>query len=195
MATAPKAATKAPAKGGEEPPPPAAPKKSGKKLVIILVVLLLLLGGGGGAAWFFLGQQKEEAPAAEGEEGAHAASASASASASAKSKEPPKPPTFMVIEPFTVNLQSDGSGDRFLQVAFSLQVGDQQEVDMIKMYMPQVRSRLLLLLSGKKAAEISTPDGKKLLAEEIIAQVKQPFAPGVSAQKVSNVFFTSFVIQ
>ncbi len=178
MATAPKAVPKAAPKSAPEAvePPAAAPKKSKKKFVLILIILLVLLGAGGGAAWYFMGKD-------------------AGGAAQAKAKQAPKPPVFMVIEPFTVNLQPDGAGDQFLQVAFSLQVATEKDVDTIKLYLPQVRSRLLLLLSGKKASEISTIEGKKALSEEIIAQVKQPFAPGAPPQNVSNVFFTSFVIQ
>jgi flagellar FliL protein len=183
MATAPKA--KAPAE--EEVQDAPKPKKSKKKLFVFLAILLLVGGLGGGAAWFFMGG--DEPQAAEGGEGAQKSKGD-------KSKEH-KPPVFMVIEPFTVNLQPENPGapDQFLQIAFSLQVEDEKGVDAIKLYMPQVRSRLLLLLSGKKASQISTPEGKKKLAEEIIEQIKQPFAPGMQPQPVTNVFFTSFVIQ
>lgn len=172
MATAPKAAPKAPAADQAAE----APKKSGK-LIFILLGALLLAGGGGGAAWYFLGQ-KNQAGTAE-----------------SKAVEPSGPPVFLVVDPFTVNLQPDGAGDQYLQVAFSLQVAGEKDVEAIKLYLPQMRSRLLLLLSGKKASEISTVEGKKKLAEEILEQVKQPFTPGGKPQKVTNVFFTSFVIQ
>lgn len=177
MATAPKAAQKAPAKGAPEAAEHVAdaPKKSGKKKIAILVITLLAAGGGG--AWYFLGQKS------------HADTASH------KQAEPAVPPVFMVIEPFTVNLQPDGAGDQYLQVAFSLQVGSEKDVEAIKLYLPQLRSRMLLLLSGKRASEISTVDGKKKLAEEILEQVKQPFTPGAAPQKATHVFFTSFVIQ
>ena len=42
--------------------------------------------------------------------------------------------------------------------------------------MAKVRSRVLLLLSGKKASEINTVEGKQQLAGEILAVVKKPFA-------------------
>ena len=108
--------------------------------------------------------------------------------------EAPKPPVFVVLEPFTVNLQSDGT-EQFLQVAFTLQAASTEEVDLIKTYMPQVRSRLLLLLSSKHAADINTPAGKKALGIEIAAAVNTPFTPAGKKQEVSDVFFTSFVIQ
>jgi len=178
MATAPKAVQKAPAKGAAE----GEGKKSGNKIIIILLVLILV-GGGGAAAWYFMSQKTPE----------HAASAHATTAK--KSGEPAKPPVFLVIEPFTVNLQPDGVGDQYLQVAFSLQLTGEKDAEVVKLYLPQVRSRLLLLLSGKKASEISTVEGKKKLASEILEQVKQPLSAGAEAQNVTDVLFTSFVIQ
>lgn len=182
MATAPKAATKAPAKGApeaSEQQAPVTPKKSKKKLILFMLIMLMLLGVGGGAALMLLGEEEVDPDAPP----------------KAAKQDPAKPPVFMVMDPFTVNLQPDGAGEQFLQLSFSLQVTDQKEVDLIKLYLPQVRSRLLLLFSGKRASEISTPDGKKKLAEEVLAQVNQPFTPGAPPQGVKNVFFTSFVIQ
>lgn len=176
MATAPRAVPKPAVKGAAPAAAQPAEKKSGSKLLLILVVLVLLAAAGG-AAWYFLAPQNAAKPAAK------------------KLVDPAAPPVFLVMEPFTVNLQPDDAGDQYLQVAFSLQVTDEKELENIKPYLPQVRSRLLLLLSGKKAAEISTVEGKKKLADEILAQVKQPFVPGGASQHVTNVFFTSFVIQ
>lgn len=173
MATAPKSAPKVvPIDEGA----PAAPKKSKKKLFAMLGAILFALAAGGGAAWYFLGGK----PAAEGE--THA------------KHEPPKPPVFLQMEQFTVNLQPE-VGEQYLQIAFTLQVANQEQVELIKLYMPLVRSRLLLLLSSKKASELSTADGKKKLQDEIIAAIKQPFGQNMPPQEVSGVFFTSFVIQ
>ena len=169
----PKAVPKAGAQAEVEEAPPVV-KKSKKKLIIMLLAVLLLAGGGG-AAWYFMGHK---APAGE----QHA------------KPEPAKPPVFLVMEPFTVNLQSEG-GEQFLQAAFTLQVATAEQVDSLKLYMPQVRSRILLLLSSKKATEINTAEGKKKLNAEIIAIVKQPFSAGAKPQEISDVFITSFVIQ
>lgn len=174
MATAPKSAPKVvPIEEGAA----AAPKKSKKKLVVMLGSILIALAAGGGGAWFFLGGKSH----GEGGE------------AQAK-HEPPKPPVFLQMEQFTVNLQPE-VGEQYLQISFTLQVGSQEQVELIKLYMPLVRSRLLMLLSSKKASELSTPDGKKKLQDEIVAAIKQPFAANMPPQEVSGVFFTSFVIQ
>ena len=173
MATAPKGNPKVvpiEEAAGESVPP----KKSSKKLILMLGAVVLIAAGGGGA-WFFMGGKSgEEAAAAK--------------------QEPPKPPVFIAMDPFTVNLQPE-AGEQYLQVQFTLQVADEKQVELIKLYMPLVRSRLLLLLSSKKPSELSTPEGKKQLQDEIVATIKQPFTPQSAPQGVTGVFFTSFVIQ
>ena len=173
MATAPKTAPKV--VPIDEGAAAAAPKKSKKKLFAMIGAALIALAAGGGGAWYFLGGSSD------------------GAEANVK-HEPPKPPVFLQMEQFTVNLQPE-VGEQYLQVAFTMQVASQEQVELIKLYMPLVRSRLLMLLSSKKASELSTPDGKKKLQDEITAAVKQPFGPNMEPQSISGVFFTSFVIQ
>ena len=150
-------------------------KKPKKKLIIILT-LLLLIAGGAGAAWMLIPHK------AEGKDAAARKAESA----------PVGPPVFVVMEPFTVNLQPDG---QFLQATVTLQIANADESGSIKLYLPQVRSRLLLMLSNKTVTELSTVEGKTKLSAEIASLIEQPFASGVKPVKISNVFFTSFVIQ
>lgn len=173
MATAPKSVPKAAPKTDDATAVVAAPKKS--KLKLIVIALVILLAAGGGAGYFFLGKK----PAPGGSEVKH---------------EAPKAPVFATLEPFTVNLQQEGS-EQFLQVSMTVQVIDEKALEEVKLYMPQVRNRILLLLSSKKASEINTAEGKKKLAEEIAAQIRAPFSKQAKPQEVDNVFFTSFVIQ
>jgi flagellar FliL protein len=177
--TAPRAAPKAGPKSVAAPEPvaEAAPKKSAKKLIVLIAAAVIVVSGAGGAAFYFL----------------HT-SAPAGAAAKEVKGEPAKLPVFVAMEPFTVNLQSE-SGDQFLQVTLTLQVPDAVQEELLKSFMPQIRSRLLFLLSSKKASDISSVDGKKKLSEEIITTVNQPFTPKGPPQTVSDVFFTSFVIQ
>jgi len=70
-----------------------------------------------------------------------------------------------------------------------------EQAELIKNNMAKVRSRVLLLLSGKKASEINTVEGKQQLAGEILAAVKMPFEEHGDEQEVTDVLFTSFIIQ
>lgn len=167
-------ANKSPAKGDAKTEAPA-PKSKKKLIMIILIALIVLGGGGGGAAWYFM----------------HKGAADSHKEAKV---EPPKPPIFISLESFTVNLQPE-DGEKYLQIALTLQVAEQTQMDLIKLHMPQVRSRLLTLFSSRKASEILTAEGKEALSKDIIKQVNEPFIPKGTPQNVSGVFFTSFIVQ
>lgn len=154
---------------------PAPAPASKKKLIIIIAAAVVLLAGGGGAAWFFMHQKSDQKKEVKHEEPAHA-------------------PVFVTLETFTVNLQPDPD-EKFLQLELSLQVANPEVAELLKMQMPAVRNRLLMLLTSKKATDISTVEGKKLLSDEIVAEMKKPFSKDAKPQEVSGVFFTSFVIQ
>lgn len=132
--------------GGE-----AKPKKGkGKLLMIVGIALVLLLGGG--AAFVVLLKKN----AAGGHEEAKA--------------QPMKPPIFVNLEPFTVNLQPE-NGEQYLQAVVALKISEKEVEEQIKVYMPELRHRILLLLSGKKASEISGPEERDMLSGEIRRQV------------------------
>jgi flagellar FliL protein len=180
--TAPKAPAKQkPDTDVEEAAPPAKKKLSLLKIVLLLT---LLLGAGGGGAWYFLQDQEPKAAAKP-----------AAAKAATVKPVSSKPPVFVALEPFTVNLQHEDASPQYLQVGLALKVADAAVVDAIKLRMPEIRNRVLLLLSGKKASEISTSEGKKTLSAELTREIVQPLAGSVPAQGLDSVLFTSFVIQ
>lgn len=161
-----------------DPKADAAPPNPKKKLIIMIVLGLLVAALGGGGAWFFTRSGDDD----------HAKPAKA------KHKEESLKPEFLALDPFTVNLQPE-NGEQYLQVQFTLQVDSLEQAELIKTNMARVRSRVLMLLSAKKASELVTTEGKKKLSEEIIAAVKEPFSPKGDPQEVSDVLFTSFIIQ
>jgi len=162
----------------------AAPAGSKKKLIVIVAAAVLLLGGGGGAAWFFM----------HGGDAAAAHDEPAKESKKKKKKDPEAKPEYVPVEAFTVNLQPE-NGEQYLQVQFTLQVAGAEQATVIKDNMAIVRNRVLLLLSSKKASEISTLEGKQQLAAEIEAVIKDPFEKEGDEQDVTDVLFTSFIIQ
>jgi flagellar FliL protein len=149
----------------------AKPKKKGRLLKI--VIALVVLTGGAGVAWYAM-----QEPAAAPE--------------TAAAKE--KPPVFVPLESFIVNLQPE-NGDQYLQVGLVVKVVEATTTDSIKQQMPEIRNRILLLLSSKKASEISTLAGKQQLITEVMNEVRQPLGSEKLQQGIIGVFFTSFVIQ
>ena len=161
----------------------AAPSGGKKKLLILTIVLLvlLLLIGGGAAAWFFTHQTP--AKAANGK------------TAAVPSEDDSKPPVFVALDPFTVNLAPENGDEKYLQVAITVQVPDDKAADSFKTNMPLVRSRILMLLSSQKASDLLSPNGKDLLIKAITAELSRPFFAGGTPQKIRGVFFTSFIVQ
>ncbi len=144
--------------------------RSGKKTALV-VAALVLVSAAGGAAWWFT----RPAPG----------------TAHAEKPQPPAPPVFVELEPFTVNL----AGDRVLQTSVSLQVAKAEDADQLKLYQPVVKSRMLMLLSSKSADALQAPQGKETLAAEMATVLRQPYVKGLTPPAIGGVFLTAFVIQ
>jgi flagellar FliL protein len=155
---------------------PAAPKKSRKMLFLIIGVLVLLLGAGGaGAWWYYRGHANPDAK--------HEAAAEKKA-----------PPTFVTLEPFTVNLLEE-SGDHYLQVGIIYQVTDAKVGDVMKVYMPVLRNRILLTLSSKRPGDIATLEGKQKLVAELVTAARESIPGEAPERGIEIAFLSAFVIQ
>lgn len=146
-------------------PAAATPDKSKKKLVIIIgVVLAVLVLGGGGAAWFLASRSQ-----AESDEG----------SAPAAHKETAKvAPTFLPLENMVVNL-ADPGGDRFAQIGITLELDDAKTAEQVKLYLPAIRSGILMLVSQRDSNELLQREGKEKLATDILREVSRPLGYSV----------------
>lgn len=135
-----------------------APPPKGKKKLLIIVgaaVLVVVL------AVVALLMMKKSAPA-DDEEGAE----QAAPAKTAVKHDPKAVPTFVPLDPFTVNL-ADRDAERYAQVGITLEVGDAATGDQIKAYMPAIRNNILLVLAEKTAAQMMDREGKVKLAGQI----------------------------
>lgn len=163
-----------------------APKKSKKLLIIIIALFVLVLIGG--AAAFLLMPGGETADGEEGEVATQAAKTDKKKGAKEAM------PVFVAMDAFTVNLDQD-TGGQYLQVVISLEVEDLHMGDKVKTYTPKLRNNVIRLLSGKKATELITKEGKETLASEIRTLMNEVLEPGAKEGPVKEVLFTSFIIQ
>jgi flagellar protein FliL len=136
---------------------PAARKKRGKGLLI--GALLLVLMGGGAGGWYYLQSRANNPDAPK-----------------------PKPAVFLALESFTVNLISDDTQPQaqaqYLQASLTLKLFESGHINLVKDRMPEVRNRILMVLSSKRVKELLSVDGKRKLALEIADAVKDIIAPG-----------------
>ncbi len=155
-----------------------------KKLIIIVAAVLLLVVIGGGAALMLM---KKKQHAADDEEGGEAPAAAETSHAKPKSG---TPPTFVPLEPFTVNL-ADKEVDRFAQIGVTLEVADPKAADSLKAYMPAIRSNVLMVLSHKTSAELLTREGKEKLAREILRESVRPMGIELEDEEEEDTAATS----
>ena len=93
-----------------------------------------------------------------------------------------------------MNLQSDGR-PRFLHLGVTIKVKDEQAQARIAESLPDLRSRLLVLLSNRDPATLASAADKAKLAEEIRAELNRPTANGLPPSGITGVAFNAFVIQ
>jgi len=137
---------------------------------------------------FFAGKRSNEhATAEEGQ---------AEDSDAKSSKQPKAPAVYVKFDPpFVVNFENRGSM-RFLQVSIEVMTRDPLTVELIKQHDPKLRNDLLMLLGGQTYETISTRDGKEKLRGEALQTVAGVIAAeGGKADKVEQLYFTSFVMQ
>lgn len=178
----------------------APPKKSRMKLIIVGLVVVLVLAATGVTAMLVL--QKKSHGAGEGDEEV------AAEPMEAPNFDPRKPPIFVPMEAFTVNLQPE-NGDQVLQLYATLRVADEKIGEQVKVFMPQIRHEMLSLLAAKLPSEITTPEGRESLADEMRGTINSilgwepPKKKKVGKQAdaaapkgpVVAVFFTQFIVQ
>jgi flagellar FliL protein len=150
-------------------------KKSKLPLIIIGAVVVLALAGGG--AWFFL-------------KGGDADAEKEQAKAKASALE--AIPVYMPIDTLTVNLKDSR---QYLQLTITLQLKNGDDSALVKLYMPQVRSRAVIILASKKPDEVISSEGKLALLEELKTITEKPFTEKLEPIEILDVAFTSFIIQ
>jgi flagellar FliL protein len=113
--------------------------------------------------------------------------------AAAKAEAPPPPaPVFFPLDTFTVNL---GDADRVLYVGITLRLKDEATRSRLNDYLPEVRSRLLLLFSRQDASMLATDDGKQKLVDAIKQTLSTPLVNGQPKQEVTDVLYTAFILR
>ncbi len=152
-----------------------------RTLFWLLILLVLFLGLLSAANFWLLLESREVGEIAEEE--------------TEQANVEPQDPIFVTVGPMTVNLESDQYGQRLLYTGLSLRVADEETREQLTTHMPEIHSRLLVLLSSYSASELTAPDGKEELAEEILGLFDEPLAAGWSPPSVEAVFFTDFIVE
>jgi flagellar FliL protein len=187
------------AKKNEAAPEGEVPKKKSKLLLMIIIGVLVLVLGGGGAAFFLL--KKKAAADEETEDGEEAPTKVVKKK---KKDAHAVPPTFVKLDPFVVKLQ--GEQENYAQAVPELKLAEPLVADQVKQFTPEIRHKVLLILAGKKAADLSNPEGMQQLANQLRVTINATLTgekPKDGAEKanedheapVQAVYFSSLIVQ
>jgi flagellar protein FliL len=157
-----------PPKVVEEPQEPQVQPKSSKKLILIIAAAVILLGGGGAGAYFkfFKKADATESPS----KSEHA--------------------VIQEFDTFIVNLRDPG-GKRFLKLALKAKLDGIPVSEEFKSRVFEMRDMILMILSAKETEDISRPEDKFALKQEIMTALNR----GLHKGQVQDIYFSEFLIQ
>lgn len=192
------------AKKTEAPPAEGeVPKKKSKLLLIIVIAVLVLVLGGGGAAFMLM--KKKSVEDEEAEEGDEPPAKVVKDKKKKKGKTPDLPPVFTKLGPFVVKLTSEGQ-DAYAQSVPEMKIAEAPVADKIKLYNPEIRHKLLMIMAAKKPSDLSTPEGMQTLANQMRVAINAILSgekPDPAKEKLDQdedgpviaVFFSSLIVQ
>lgn len=164
---------------------PAPKARSG--IGMVLLAVLLSVGASAGVGWVLFSK-------VEASLGAKAAAAEGEGAASPARRIPP-PAHYLALEPaFIANLESERHS-RFLQVQVDVMSRNPRELEKVTAHAPQIRSRLLMLLSQQSPSALATREGREALQAQVLEDIRAVLTAETGSAEIEAVFFSSFVMQ
>ncbi|MGO3294981.1 MAG: flagellar basal body-associated FliL family protein [Marinobacter sp.] len=161
----------------------AAPAKKGKlKLIILLtvVVLLAIALSVAGTLWFLGGGL----PGMGDDSGAE----------SDVAEESFTPSVYLEIDKALVTTVRGEGRQRYAQAHVAFGATDPEALAATKLHMPLIRSQLVMVLGNSSFTKLQTPEGRKGLADHMLATVNQVLEQE-GEPAVNRVLFKNFVVQ
>jgi len=158
------------AAGGHDAP--AAAKKSKMPMIIGAVAFVVLAGAG-----YYFGVAL---PAKKHAEEESEKSVEKRLMKQLERKKDNKPPVFIAMDEFLVNLPGKG-GEHYLSTKLVLRTADTATEKRITEFLPLVRDRILAVLSARTVAELATVEGKEGMAKDIALVINAIIEPQLTA--------------
>lgn len=97
--------------------------------------------------------------------------------------------TLVAVPEFTTNI-SDGAGNRYLKVEVSVELGDKQNAESVKTFMPIIRDSILTILTSKTVADLDVRN-RANIKQEIQVELNKKMGKDF----IKNIYFTNFIMQ
>ncbi len=101
---------------------------------------------------------------------------------------------YLELKPkFTVNL---AERKKYLRVDIQLMVEGDKSIEKVKKHFPAIRHGLIMLFSGKAAADLQTMEQREKLREEALKEVEETLEKHAkNSDGLRDLFFTEFLVQ
>ena len=178
---------------GEEGEAPAPKKKLPLKMLMIAgAAAVLVLGGGGTAAFMFLKPKPDEAHAEKGkkEKKDKKDKKGEGEKLAGEVREGPDGILFYTMPNVVVNMQTADGRSTFLKLKLTLEVPDQETVDLLEPNMPRLQDMFQTFLRELRPEDLQGSQGSYQLRMEIQRRVNMVIAPA----KVNAVLIEEMLI-
>lgn len=101
---------------------------------------------------------------------------------------------YIELKPFVTNFGGVGK-TRFLKCEVTIQVSSEAAHHAVNFHMAHIRNDLVFLLSSQKDEAVSTVEAQQALAKKAVKKVQDILIAEEGEGFVSDLFFTSFVVQ
>ena len=106
-------------------------------------------------------------------------------------EEMPEMGVLVNLEDIVVTLVSSGKKPRYLRININVEVPNALIAEVVSSRLPQLRDMVIMTLSDKSAEDLSTPEGKQGLRDELFRRIDEKMPEGT----LMNLYFSDLVVQ
>ncbi len=102
--------------------------------------------------------------------------------------------SYIELKPFVTNFGGVGKS-RFVKCEVTIQVSSENAHHAVNQHIPHIRNDIVFLLNEQTEDSIATVEMQKMLAKKALKKVQDILVDEEGEALVSDLFFTSFVVQ
>lgn len=107
----------------------------------------------------------------------------------------PAEPLYVSLGTFTVSLQPTSDWkDPVAYIGLTLRVSDEDSKKIVEKFLPEIRSRIFMLLALNTAEKLSDHEGKRKLIDSLKRELSSPLAPEQQVE-IADVLINEFILR
>lgn len=107
----------------------------------------------------------------------------------------PTPAIYYPLKPPIIVTYDVRGRQRYAQIELTLLTREDEVVAAVESHMPMIRSALVMLISGQTYEEAQTAEGKELLRQACLQELRRLLEQEIGNPGIEQVLYTNFVMQ